>query len=119
LVLLHLIMTPTKWNFCKGTMIRSCYGCQTASRPYPDIFPPPDDLILRRKEFRCLSDSSGSLKVTVNKQPVHYNLRRSCVLAKNKDFCPSMISLDPNGTVGRKLPPQHKDRLAKQSGLKF
>ena len=106
-------------KFLYGTMIRSCYGCQTALRPYPDIFPPPDDLVLRRKEFRCFCDSSGSLKITVDKQFGHYHLRRSCVLAKNKDFCPSMISLDAHDSVGRKLLPEHKDRLAIEFGLKF
>ena len=100
-----------------GTRIRICYGCGNLFRIPPEVPLPPDDVVFARKEFRAFKNKEGLMKITANKEYVHYHLRKSCLLEKNKNFTSSMILLKPE--IHQILNRMHYHRLTEEFGLSF
>ena len=102
-------------KFLRGTQIRICYGCGNAIRIPPDVPAPPHDVVLARKEFRSYLNNEGILKLTAQKQDVHYHLMKACVTKRNQQFKKDDIFISPE--IRKYLSNTHVTHFLQEFGL--
>ena len=74
------------------TTARVCYGCGGKLRPSDSSVPPPPfDIVVSTKEYRCWYDkSTETTKISKKPEATHYHVNPVCILAKNAEFQASL-----------------------------
>ena len=74
------------------TTARICYGCGGKLRPSDSSVPPPPfDIVVTTKEYRCWYDkSTETTKISKKPEATHYHVDHVCILAKNSEFQASL-----------------------------